>query len=50
MRVQLWDEGMFPVHCAWCGEQIGICEVEHSTGMCRECLDRLYPEQEEEAA
>lgn len=34
----------FPVLCGWCDERIGFSTVEHSTGMCPRCLDRLYPE------
>lgn len=35
----------YPVNCGWCDAQVGVSPVEHSTGMCRVCLELHYPEE-----
>jgi hypothetical protein len=38
---------MYPVLCAWCGDTIGECVVEHSHGICKECKARMLAEAQE---
>lgn len=40
------QEGAWPIHCGWCGELCGESEVKGSTGMCPDCLERCYPNEE----
>lgn len=34
--------------CSWCGCAMGACEVEHSHGICAECIAKYFPEYADE--
>ena len=39
---------MYPLFCGWCEKKIGMSAVKNSTGICKECLERMLKENENE--